>query len=166
MKQKLFGNTKRMTTAFAVTILVLTLVVLVLRVTLLGDFVMASDTDIQTVENEHISYALNHRIYFANPTAKGNPLLSSDAANTNYLTLSIASPDFKNPLLTTGFLQPGNTLDRVELDGTEQKNLAEGVYPCTATIKVFDPVSRELLSTEEREVTIYIGVQPDQSDNQ
>lgn len=164
MKQKLFGNMKRMTTPFAVTILVLTLAAFVLRVTLLGDLAIASDTDVRTVEGTYIHYALNHQIYFSGPAAKGNVLLSSDADNANYLTLTITNPDFKNPLLTTGFLQPGKTLDRTELDSVERKNLKEGVYPCIATIKAYDPESRELLSTEERDVTIYIGVKPQKTE--
>jgi len=163
MKKKLFSNTKWLTTGFAITITVLTVALLVLRLTFLRDMASAQISKVETIEGNYLNYTYNQEIYFPSLTDEGNVLIQSAKENTSYMTVIITYEGLEEPLLDTGFIRPGESRAKLPLDRAKKLKLADGVYPCVATIKAYDMKTQDLLGSEEQDVTLFIGIKPSEA---
>lgn len=160
MKRKLFSNTKWLTTTFAIAITVITVVLLVLRLTFLKDMASALISKVETIEGNYLNYTYNQEIYFPSLTGEGNVLIQSSKENTSYMTVVITYEGLEKPLLDTGYIRPGESRAKLPLDNGKTLKLADGVYACVATIKAYDMETQDLLGSEEQDVTLFIGVKP------
>ncbi|WRS26405.1 hypothetical protein U6B65_08560 [Oscillospiraceae bacterium MB08-C2-2] len=165
MKQKLFSNMKRLTSAFAISLLSVTLVVLVLCLTVFKDPQAVavigtpsedSSQSSQPADPDAPNFTLNSKIYFARPDSSGNLLFTNPAENSYKMSVNIILQETDKSVLFTGFVDPGESQEKKKLN----VELAEGVYPCIAEITVYDLNTFEPKGTTKAEVTLYIGQKP------
>lgn|GEM_PF-686469 len=162
VKSKLYANMKRLTTIFCVSILVLTVGILVLRLTVFKEMAAAPKLDVevlvQTRKHASESYTMNYQPYFPTVSTPGNLLLESPPGNSKDFTLTIMYE--RDTLIKTTFLHPGDVVETHPMEENIRPKLAKGVYACTATIKVYEPDTRELLDSWEEQVNVYIEEMP------
>lgn len=160
MQGKLFPNIRKITTAFWVSILCVTVSMLTLRLTVFSDMAVAPESTKSTMQDsEDGDYRLNQRIYFSSPTAKGD-LFLSNLSEDKLIKVNIVLADGGQSVLSTGFLNPGASMSSYLLNPAGQK-LEEGVYSCIAEVAAYDEDDiTSVVGTSEMELEIYIGEKP------
>lgn len=160
MQAKLFPNIRKITTAFWVSILCVTLSVLTLRLTAFSDRAVAPESaESMMQDSEDGAYRLSNKIHFATPDAKGK-LFLSNLTDDMVLKVNIILTDTEKSILSTGFLYPGDSLDARRLDPTGRM-LEDGIYDCIAQVAAYnqDDITK-VVGTSEMELQIYIGEKP------
>lgn len=171
MNKKLFTNVKRMTTVFTVAILLITVLVLMLRLTVFRDTapdlvkddapqVMAS-TPKETKNNKEeapkdlvFDYKIASSITFKNFESAANPQIKNSANNTALMHIKIIRDDNKRAVYESGYLRPGVNQSTIRLQGTP---LEAGTYQCTVEIIALDQESLKALDTFTQPIEIIIN---------
>lgn len=154
LTSKLFPNIKRITTAFSIGILCVTISVLTLRLTVFSDMVTASKEIPGMISSE--DYRLNGKIQFASASSKGNVFITN-LSEDRLIKVEVFLTDTGETILSTGFLMPGSTQNSSKMNPTGQK-LKDGEYPCTAQITAYQSDNdRALIGSDEMDITVFIG---------
>lgn len=160
MQRKLFSNIRKITSAFCVSILCVTLSTLALRLTVFSDMAVAPESvesSMQSSEDGH--YQLNRKIYFSAADAKGD-LFLSNLSEDKLIKVNIVLADSGQSILSTGFIKPGGTMNSSPLNPLGMQ-LAEGRYDCIAEVAAYDESDvKTVLGTMEMEIEVYIGEKP------
>lgn len=166
----LYSSTKRMTTTFYTSIICVTLVILVLRLTVFSNMATTAPADKKetpsgALEGSEISgnsdfpYQMNGKIYFENSDGYGNVLIQNPDTNNYLLNINIIQPESKDSLYYTGSIPPGSSIENARLSANG-KRLENGKYECVAEISAIDPEDYRSVQSQEVPVTIYIGEKP------
>ena len=156
MKQKLYGNAKWLTTTFCISLAVVTVLMLVLRLSVFRDMASVPETEVETITDDYLTYTINRQVYFAKSTSKGNLMIQNLSQNDYYMSVDIIDPDTEISYIYTGFIEPGAGRDTVTLNS----ELEDGVYSFVAVVSAYDMDSRELLLTDKLDITLHIGQAP------
>ena len=162
MKTRLYPNIKWLTTLFCVSLLSVTLLTLILRLTLLRDMALVAMPTMQSTvaagaSDRAFTYQINNKVYFSSADARGDFLITNPESNTTYMQVDIIRNDTRKSVYFSGFITPGQSIQSGSLQGAA---LEQGVYECTAIISAFDAQTRTKLGSEEQQVSIYVGVKP------
>lgn len=162
MNEKLYPNMRRITTWFAVGIVVATFSMLALRLTVFSDMVepdpqAVSDTDYSQAGG---GYKINSEIYFQDATSKGDVSVTNlSTDNLIKVTISMRDGD-RQSILSTGFIKPGDSLPTCKLNAIGQK-LEDGIYPCVAEISAHKSTDyKGEIGSSKLDLYVYIGVKP------
>lgn len=161
MRHKLYPNIRRMTNAFCIGILCVTVSVLALRLTVFSEMAAAPEgtSSGMVASGEEDGFEINGKIYFAAATAKGDVRITN-FSDKNLIKVNIVLADSGESILSTGFINPGASLNSRKMDSPGQ-TLEEGVYDCIAEISTYDPDDiKSVIGTAEKEVRVYIAQKP------
>lgn len=157
MKRKLFANMKRLTTLFCICIGVITVLMLVLRLTLLRGMVAEPDATPVSISTNFIDYSFNDSIYLASTTSTASLQIQSSSTNTSDMQVRLLSED-TGELLYETMLLPGHSVKKAAL----LHELDTGAWECILEISALYPESGALLDKKEHYVIVYVGVRPDE----
>lgn len=175
MKDKLFVNLKKMTYIFSIAIMVVTVTILILRLTVFSDPASAPVSNNKTGSSSSggvkgktdgdfvFEYEIAEKMSFKNFEATANSGIKSSKSNTAYMQVKIIRNDNKRSVFESEYLKPGVNRTNINLQGSY---LPKGVYECTAEIIALDSTNQEPVETFTAPVVIEIledieGMSPD-----
>lgn len=163
MQSKLYPNMKRMTSAFCLGIVCVTLSVLTLRLTVFSDMASTSaraDAPSSILSNEQDGYKINQTIYFASAGSRGDVFIANLEGNEYWIKVNIISGQTGDAIVSTGFIKPGTDIGKTRMTAAGQK-LEDGVYDCIAEITAHTEADFKAVGSVEIPVQIYVGVRPE-----
>ena len=159
MGERLFPNIRKLTTAFCLSIIFLTLGLFALRLTALSDMVHVEVTPPAPMYEMEISgttfsYRVATTMEFESPEARGTIMAESDDENVFYMRFEIIYDRTGKSVYLSPFLAPGRRITSGYLQGTF---LEPGERRSTVTVTVYDPATRRQLDSRAHPVTLIIG---------
>jgi len=161
MGERLFPNIKKITTAFCLSIIFITIGLFALRLTALSDMVHI-EGDYQRLHETEISgvpfaYRVVEVLGFGSPDSRsvaGGALAQSDEENNLYMRLEIIYDITGRSIYLSPFMPPGAVINSGYLQGAA---LGQGEHRGTAIITIYDPATRRQLGSRSHPIIIEIG---------
>ena len=100
-----------------------------------------------------VTFVINSTPYFESGSSTGNINIENPPENTNRLTCEIKLDETNESLYKSGYLDPGQYIDNVDL----KRTLPDGIYETTAYFNAFEIETNKYIGNVAAEVTLYIG---------
>ena len=102
--------------------------------------------------SEQFSYEIKKHLEFSDDNPQAVLLLKNPLQNCYLMTMAIALEESDTVVLRTGYLLPGQIIEKAALD----ESLPPGEYHATAYICAIDAVTRVMVGTVEQPIAITI----------
>ena len=100
-----------------------------------------------------VTFVLNSTPYFETGSSEGNINIENPPENQNRLICELKLNETGEVLYKSGYLDPGQYIDYIELD----KNMPDGIHEATAYFYAYEIETNKYIGNVAAEVKLYIG---------
>ena len=159
MRGRLYPNIRKITNWFCFSIVVITVLLFMLRLTAFSDMVNEPpEAELPPkqayIEGTTFNYRLQERIDFKAADAPGGIMVENIEGSEFYIRLELIYDISGKSVYVSPFLKPGDKITSASLQGGPTR---AGDYKCTAVVTAYDPATRQELQSQKHPVIIHIG---------